>query len=325
MRSEWLKHTAALTSGRNWRSPNSNGAMPVGSESNWVDVTARVQTGSPYVVGRINFSGHYRVNESTLRRAMILQERALFDVGQLRRSLARLNGSGLFEPITPDDVETREPGCPCRPTSRYRCASGLAGIGRCPVLLPSTGFVGSLQAAISSRLPPWGRGVFEASTYYVTFSLIGLPNPLVRLLPFVLNRACRPCWSWSARFSQGRPCSPASHFHRSAPSGRCSQVTASHILVAERARHWVATRRRRWPLLVPVQTSHAAVDGERSSCRVPHLRAAGSAPSMAAPRRRVCGGSGAWRVTTFLVACAAGSIVSARFTVAAPHPSSSPP
>ena len=91
----------------------SNGAIPVGSESNWVDVTARVQTGSPYVVGRINFSGHYRVNESTLRRAMILQERALFDVGQLRRSLARLNGSGLFEPITPDDVEIqRNPAAP---------------------------------------------------------------------------------------------------------------------------------------------------------------------------------------------------------------------
>src|SRR4029453_4714433 len=82
-----------------------NGAAPPGSESNWVDVKARVRTGSPYPVGRISLSGHHRVNDSTLRRAMVLQERALFDVGKLRRSLARLNRSGLLEPITADDVD----------------------------------------------------------------------------------------------------------------------------------------------------------------------------------------------------------------------------
>jgi hypothetical protein len=40
-----------------------------------------------------------------------------------------------------------------------------------------------LEATISSRLPPWGRGVFEASTYYLTFSVMGFSNPLIRLLP----------------------------------------------------------------------------------------------------------------------------------------------
>src|SRR5688572_3735313 len=70
---------------------DANGTAPTGSERNWVDVTARVRTGSPYVVGRISFSGHYRVNESTLRRAMVLQERDLFDVDKLRRSVAQLN------------------------------------------------------------------------------------------------------------------------------------------------------------------------------------------------------------------------------------------
>jgi surface antigen-like variable number repeat protein len=169
-----------------------NGGATIGSETNTVDLTARVRTGSPYTVGRISFSGHHRINDSTLRRAMVLQERALFDLGKLRRSLARLNRSGLLEPIDAGDVEIQK-----NPASltvdvtislreRARGQWSLSG----PVAAP--GFIGSLQAAISSRLPAWGRGVFAASTYYVTLSLIGVPNPLVRLLPFAAKPRLSP-------------------------------------------------------------------------------------------------------------------------------------
>src|SRR5919109_2854786 len=72
---------------------------------NPVDVTVRVRPGTAHVVGRINFSGHTRISESTVRRMMVLQEHAVFDVSKLRRSLTRLNRSGLFEPLTMDDVE----------------------------------------------------------------------------------------------------------------------------------------------------------------------------------------------------------------------------
>lgn len=152
------------------------------SAGNWADVRATVKEGTARAVGRISFSGHYRINESTLRRMMALQERAVFDVGKLRRSIARLNGSGLFEPLTLADVEIQRNDdgwsadltIPLRERPRGRW--WLSG-----PLLPM-GFGGSLQAAISSRLPPWGRGVFEASTYYATISLIGFTNPL-GLLP----------------------------------------------------------------------------------------------------------------------------------------------
>jgi len=149
----------------------------------WVDVTARVRRGSEYTVGRINFSGHHRIKDSTLRRAMRMQERAVFDTGQLRASLAALNSSGLFEPLTLGDVEihrnhdmlaadlkiaVRE-----RPGRRWSLSGPMS----------PAAFATSLQANISARLPPWGRGVFEASTYYVTFSLSGFVNPVARLLP----------------------------------------------------------------------------------------------------------------------------------------------
>jgi hypothetical protein len=155
-------------------------ALPNGREG--ADVTSRVRMGSAYTVGRIAFSGHHRINESTLRRAMVLQERSLFDVGKLRASLARLNRSGLVEPLTLADVEIRKRPDTLtadltmriheRPGRRWSLSGPLG---------PSA--VGLLEATISSRLPPWGRGIFEASTYYLTFNAIGISNPLIRLLP----------------------------------------------------------------------------------------------------------------------------------------------
>jgi hypothetical protein len=149
----------------------------------WVDVTARVRTGSAFTVGRINFSGHRRTSESTLRRAMTLQERSVFDVGKLRTSLARLNKSGLFEPLSLDDVrivpnsDTGTADLAITVAEQPRRRWSLSGpIG--PLSL-----VGSLEAAVSSRLPPWGRGLFETATYQLTFSVTGLSNPLIRLLP----------------------------------------------------------------------------------------------------------------------------------------------
>jgi hypothetical protein len=230
--------------------------------ANWVDVTARVRTGSPYVVGRISFSGHHRVNDSTLRRAMVLQERALFDVGKLRRSLARLNRSGLLEPITEDDVEIQRN--PTGLTADLTISLRERPRGQWLLSGPfvATRLTGSLQATISSRLPPWGRGVFEASTYYVTFSLIGLPNPLLRLLPFASRTRLspslvleRPYLAGQALFS-GFALSPArpartlltsyavTHLSRGALGGDTSVPST---------------------LFVPVQTSHASVDGERSA------------------------------------------------------------
>jgi hypothetical protein len=254
-----------------------NEAAPPGSESNWVGVTARVRTGSPYVVGRISFSGHHQVNESTLRRAMVLQERALFEVGKLRRSLARLNRSGLLEPITADDVEIQR-----NPTGltadltislreRPRGRWSLSG----PVI--ATRLTGSPQATISRRLPAWGRGVFEASTYYVTFSLIGLPNPLVRLLPFAPRPRLSPLLVLERPYLPGQ--AVFSGFALSPMRPARTMLTSYAVTHLSRGAHGVLGSDTLVPstLLVPVQTSHASVDDERSSvgfliCEPPDAR-----------------------------------------------------
>ncbi len=147
---------------------------------NLVDITVRVWMGSPYRVGRIEFTGHRSVNESTLRRALTLPEGERFDVRALRRGLARLNASGLFEPLTPADIEiaTRSDGIGAdlrialreRPRNSWRLSS--AGLPWVP---------GSLQLTVSSRLPGWGRGILEASTYALTWNLLGVVSRILGL------------------------------------------------------------------------------------------------------------------------------------------------
>ena len=69
-----------------------------------VDVTARIWMGLAHGVGRINFAGHTRISDSTLRRTMTVYERDMLDIGELRRSLARINDIGVFEPLTLADI-----------------------------------------------------------------------------------------------------------------------------------------------------------------------------------------------------------------------------
>jgi hypothetical protein len=144
-----------------------------------LDLTARISVGSAHAVGRINFTGHSGINDSTLRRAMTIYERDLLDVGQLRRSLARINDIGVFEPLTladirvarQDDGVTADLTIPLR--ARKRRWWSVSG----PVL-PG---IGTLRASLSSRLPPWGRGVFEATTYFVSLNVAGFATPFLAL------------------------------------------------------------------------------------------------------------------------------------------------
>ena len=144
-----------------------------------VDLTARVWEGSAYAIGTINFAGHSRIDDSTLRRAMTIYERDLFDVGELRRSLARINDIGVFEPLSLADVSIarRDDGVTADLTislrERKRRWWSVSG-----PILPG---IGMLQASVSSRLPPWGRGVFEATTYFVSFNVAGFAKPFLTL------------------------------------------------------------------------------------------------------------------------------------------------
>lgn len=144
-----------------------------------VDLTARIWPGSAHAVGRINFTGHSGLNDSTLRRAMTVYERERLDVGQLRRSLARINDISVFEPLTLADIsiERRDDGVTADLTiplrERKRRWWSVSG--------PMIPGIGMLQASLSSRLPPWGRGMLEAATYFVSLNVTGFARPFLAL------------------------------------------------------------------------------------------------------------------------------------------------
>jgi len=139
---------------------------------------ARIRVGSAHAVGRINFTGHSGISDSTLRRAMTIYERDRLDVGQLRRSLARINDIGAFEPLTLADIRVarRDDGVTADLTiplrERKRRWWSVSGS-----IFP----VGTLRASLSSRLPPWGRGVFDAGTYFVSLNVPAFAKPFLAL------------------------------------------------------------------------------------------------------------------------------------------------
>lgn len=153
-----------------------------------VNLTAEVEEGKPYSINRIELRGLTHYSEATVRRNLLLDEGDLLDQTLLRRSVARLNQTQMFETLDETQVVinshekngTADIIIPLHERKRGMWNfSGPVG----PV-----SFAGPLQANIASRLPPWGRGMFELSTYYLTFSAIGFGGPLTKLIPGTLTK-----------------------------------------------------------------------------------------------------------------------------------------
>ncbi len=166
------------------------------------DAGLRVERGRPYRVGRIEFQGNYGISDLTIRRNFLLDEGAIFDELQLRRSIARLNRSGLFDPvdekhvIVQPDPATGYANVTLRLTERKRRAWNISGpVG--PLSL-----AGPLQASIQSRLPAW-------STYAISLSFFAFGKPLLpilnappKFLPVLsLQRAFMPGAGWKSGFA----------------------------------------------------------------------------------------------------------------------------
>jgi outer membrane protein insertion porin family len=152
------------------------------------DLTASVIEGRPYRVGRITFTGNRRYTDATVRRNLVLDEGDWLDRRLLRKSIARLNQTLQFEALDENSVgirprpRTGEADFEIRLTEGNRRAWSISGP------LGTMSFAGPLQASLSSRLPPWGQGVFELSTYTASLSLLAFSQPLLPLLSLTSTR-----------------------------------------------------------------------------------------------------------------------------------------
>ena len=168
-----------------------------------VDLSATIERGRPYQVGRIDFSGNRHFSEAFVRRNFLLDEGTVFDERLLRQSMARLNEAGVFEPVTErntiihTDPETGIADVDVRLTERKRGAWRISG----PVGPAS--LAGPLDATVNSRLPKWGAGLLELSTYTASVSVYAFAGPL---MPFLSIGSKLPVWL--PIFAIHRPYSP---------------------------------------------------------------------------------------------------------------------
>jgi outer membrane protein insertion porin family len=181
------------------------------SENPIADLSASVDLGRAYRVGRIEFTGSRHYSEAALRHNFLLDEGQPLDEHLLRKSMSRLNQTELFEPITErntilhTDPETGIADISVRLMERKRGSWSLSG----PV--GPVSFAGPLQASISSHLPAWGSGLLELSTYTASISLFAFAHPLVPLLglgpkvPLLpvlsIQRPWMPGEGWKSGFS----------------------------------------------------------------------------------------------------------------------------
>jgi len=168
-----------------------------------VDLAAVVDQGQPFRVGRIEFTGNRRYSDANVRRSFVLQEGAPFDQRLLRKSIQRLNQSAEFEPVDSSAIDiarhpqSGEADVTVRLAERKRRAWALSGpLG--PVSL-----AGPLQASLSSRLPAWGRGLLELSTYTASISLLGPLKSISPLFALTTNRSFLPVFALSRPYTPG--------------------------------------------------------------------------------------------------------------------------
>jgi hypothetical protein len=135
---------------------------------------------------------------------MQIEEGAPFDWNRIYESLHRINSLGLFDPLTGREVQvTRDTP---RQVANLTITVKQAAKGRWALSGPAgpLSISGPLRGHISSRLPGWGSGLLELSTYHLTIGITGAANPLFRLLPFAPERDWLPYVSLERPFLPGQ-------------------------------------------------------------------------------------------------------------------------
>ena len=170
-----------------------------------VFLSAQTQMGSPNRVRSITFRGNHRVSDLTLRKVLLLSEGEWFDRNLLRRSLTRLNLTGLIYPLSELDVDVQpDPAkhkvdvvISVRETDRGHWFLGAPVRG---------GLSRGAWFSVGSRLPNWGPSYLELPTHFAAFSLtsplLGLPLSAFKPahLSFTLARPYFPGQSWRSGF-----------------------------------------------------------------------------------------------------------------------------
>jgi hypothetical protein len=133
-----------------------------------------------------------------------LEEGGLFDWNKLHASLERLNGLGLFQPLTVNDIQISRDFHTAVADVTIRLRELPKGRWKFSGPVGPLSVAGPLHGSIASRLPGWGRGVFELSTYYAVVSVTGFSTPLRRIFSTAPRRDFVPYFSLERPYMAGQ-------------------------------------------------------------------------------------------------------------------------
>jgi len=168
-----------------------------------------VTRGPAYRVGRIDFLGNHHYSDAAIRRNFMLMEGQPFDEQLLRKSIARLNRTGWFGEIESRNILVQPDARSGLANVTVKLAERRSGSWKLSGPVGPLSLAGPVQATIASRLPPWGRGIFELSTYAASISLFAFPKPLLPIVNqpkgfvpvLALQRAFTPGEGWRSGFA----------------------------------------------------------------------------------------------------------------------------
>lgn len=174
------------------------------------DLAATVDRGKPFHVGRIEFIGNRRFTEAAVRSNFLLDEGDLLDEHKLRQSMARLNEAKFFAPISERNAMIRTDPDTGIADIDIRVMEEKHGSWNISGPVGPVSVAGPVEASVRMRLPAWGSGILEASTYTASLSMFAFLHtflpiagiPKVPLIPLAaLNRPYTPGEGWKSGFS----------------------------------------------------------------------------------------------------------------------------
>jgi outer membrane protein insertion porin family len=152
--------------------------QPIASEEGRAaTVAVDVDRGPAYHVGRIYITGNHSFSDAFVRKNFVLNESDLLNERLLRKSIQRLNGTMMFDPLTMNDVAIRTNAKTGWADVSVRLKEKKRGSWNLSGPVGPASFAGPLQGSIMSRLPSWGRGILELSTYTASFSMVAFATP----------------------------------------------------------------------------------------------------------------------------------------------------
>lgn len=152
-------------------------------------LTAHSSGGRSYVVRRIEFTGNRRFSDASIRRNLLIQEAELLDPGLIRASLERLNRAAMFEPLSESDVDVRTEEKSGLADIRIHLKERKAGSWLLSGPAGPVSIAGPFRFTIASRLPSWGQGILDLTSYYASLHLGPGEAVLALQRPFVPGQA----------------------------------------------------------------------------------------------------------------------------------------